>query len=313
MSILSPTLQQGPLQYPQISCCSSSSCSLIAHKPQVSSISPVSTTLSSSCSSFLSSKLRAHYVAVKFLLPPPRPFTIRMAWDGPLSSVKLIVQGKNFELSPAVKTHVEEKLGKAVQKHSHLVREVDVRLSVRGGEFGKGPRIRRCEVTLFTKKHGVVRAEEDAESMYASIDLVASIIQRKLRKIKEKDSDHGRHMKGFDRLTYREAGGPLGVDPLETVSDGEEETVPGGNEDEVDIANEIVRTKYFDMPPLTLSEAIEQLENLDHDFYGFRNEETGDINIVYKRKAGGYGVIIPKGNGKAEKLEPVTIEQSHVS
>ncbi|KAL7106806.1 hypothetical protein ACP275_06G015700 [Erythranthe tilingii] len=217
---------------------------------------------------------------------------IQMSWDASLSSVKLILQGKNLELSPAVKSHVEEKLGKAVQKHSHLVREVDVRLSVRGGEVGKGPKLRRCEVTLFTNKHGVIRAEEDAESLYGSIDLVSSMIQRKLRKIKEKDSDHGRHIKGFNV-----------TEPTESPAAEDLEAIP--NEDEDTVIAEIVRTKYFDMPPLTVSEAVEQLENLDHDFYGFRNEETGEVNIVYRRKAGGYGVIIPKGNGETDKVEPV--------
>ncbi|XP_039068956.1 ribosome-binding factor PSRP1, chloroplastic-like [Hibiscus syriacus] len=240
--------------------------------------------------------------------------TVRMSWDGSLSSVKLIIQGRNLELTDTVKQHVEEKVGKAVQKHSHLVREVDVRLSVRGGEFGKGPRIRRCEVTLFTKKHGVVRAEEDAETVYGSIDLVSSILQRKLRKIKEKESDHGRHMKGFNRSKVRE---PVAVvvdddveaDTEQVAVDDDVEAVPEQEDDS--FIDEIVRTKYFEMSPLTVSEAVEQLENVDHDFYAFRNEETGEINILYKRKEGGYGLIIPKGDGKAEKLEPLVVESAN--
>lgn len=235
-------------------------------------------------------------------------FSVRMSWDGPLSSVKLIVQGKNLELSEAVKSHVEDKVGKAVMKHTQLAREVDVRLSVRGGELGKGPRIRRCEVTLFLKRHGVVRAEEEAETMYASIDLASSIIQRKLRKVKEKDSDHGRHMKGFNRSKVREPDTSIVTDDEEEEEEEIDETVPEQAVEE-NFLGEIVRTKYFEMPPLTVPEAVQQLENVDHDFYAFRNEETGEINIIYRRKAGGYGLIVPKG-GRVSELETTVLEPS---
>ncbi|XP_052180334.1 ribosome-binding factor PSRP1, chloroplastic [Diospyros lotus] len=286
---------------PYPSCCSSASVVSAKAPPQFSA-------LSSRHSGFVNRSL-ANIVKSNVGIAPwnagSRNVVVRMAWDGPLSSVKLILQGKNLELTDAVKKYVEEKVGRAIQKHSHLVREVDVRLSVRGGEFGKGPKTSRCEVTLFSKKHGVVRAEEDAESLYGSIDLVSSIIQRKLRKIKEKESDHGRHMKGFDRLKVRDPGALLMENDSKSISAQEEEQEEreGG-----DFINEIVRTKYFDMPPLTVTEAIEQLENVDHDFYGFRNEETGEVNIVYKRKAGGYGIIIPKRNGEAAELEPMVVK-----
>lgn len=215
-------------------------------------------------------------------------------------------------MTEAVKNYVEDKVGKAVQKHTHLVREVDVRLSIRGGDFGKGPKLRRCEVTLFTKRHGVVRAEEDAETLYGSIDLVSSIIQRKLRKIKEKESDHGRHMKGFRRLKVRE---PELRKVEEEVKSEEKEEYPEllrpvSVEEDEDIVSEVVRTKYFEMPPLTVTEAMEQLENVDHDFYAFRNDETGEINILYKRKDGGYGLIIPKEDGNVEELETIAADST---
>ncbi|KAI3471266.1 hypothetical protein Pfo_027929 [Paulownia fortunei] len=297
-----PSVQKSFTHQHHISCSTSSfssSSGLLSMVSCSNNCQPFS--FSSQNSSFLGLGFKPHEM-VLLNNGSKRSFGIKMSWDGPLSSVKLILQGKNLELAPTVKSYVEEKLGKAVQKHSHLVREVDVRLSVRGGEFGKGPKLRRCEVTLFTKKHGVVRAEEDAESLYGSIDLVSSIIQRKLRKIKERDSDRGRHMKGFDRLKVREPGAL-------TVAEDVEEVPTEGYEQE-DIIDEIVRTKYFDMPPLTVAEAIEQLENVDHDFYGFRNEETGEVNIVYKRKSGGYGLIIPKENGVTEKLESAVLDSA---
>lgn len=68
----------------------------------------------------------------------------------------------------------------------------------------------------------MIRAEEDGESIYGSIDMVSSIIQRKLRKIKEKDSDRGRHMKGFDRLKVRDPEALLVQEDLETLSQEEE-------------------------------------------------------------------------------------------
>lgn len=275
-------------------------------KPSLSNLSSLQSSFNNPSSLINFKPVGASIKTIK----PKKLHVVSMSWDGPLSSVQLILQGRNIELSDNVKSYVEEKVGKSVRNHSHLVREVDVRLSARGGELGKGPKLRRSEVTLFTKKHGVIRAEEDAESLYGSIDMVSSVIQRKLRKIKDKDSDHGRHMKGFNRSKVREP------EPMRIIrEEEEEEVVPLEEEveiaaidDENDFIQEIVRTKYFDMPPLTVTEAIEQLENVDHDFYAFRNEETGEINILYKRKEGGYGLIIPKQEGKVEKVEPLQVQ-----
>lgn len=87
---------------------------------------------------------------------------------------------------------------------------------------------------MYSKKHGVIRAEEDSETVYGSIDLVSSIIQRKLRKIKEKESDHGRHMKGFDRLKVRE---PTVQAVEEKADENEEDALP--QEEDNEIINEV--------------------------------------------------------------------------
>lgn len=199
-----------------------------------------------------------------------------------------------MQLSDKVKEHIEDKVGRAVAKHCHLVREVDVRLSARGGELGRGPKTSRCEITLFSNRHGVLRAEEDSESTYGSIDMAASIIKRKLRKIKEKETEVIRHKTSSSSSSIE--------DDLQLLSDAEEEDlVTEAVEDEDTVLTKVVRTKVFEMPPLGVEEALQQLQNVDHDFYAFRNEDTGEVNILYKRKEGGYGLIVPKPDGNVHK------------
>lgn len=211
--------------------------------------------------------------------------TTCMAWGGTLASVRLIIQGKHLELTDAIKQYVEEKVGNAVHNHGPLVKEVDVRMSVRGAEGGRGAKLQRCEVTLFTKKHGVVRAEEEADSMYASIDRVSDVISRKLRKIKEKDGGHGRTAKMRNAPRIGELLSDEVVD-LQPILDKEVDDLP----------DEVVRTKYFEMRPMKPIEALEHLVNVGHDFYAFRNTDSGEINILYKRHHGGYGIIVPRND-----------------
>jgi putative sigma-54 modulation protein len=154
---------------------------------------------------------------------------------------------------------------------------VDVHLSV-----ARNPRIntrQAAEVTIYANG-SVIRAEESSENLYASIDLVADKIARQLRKYKERRQDQKTQPQ-----------------PTEVVV--AESVVPDLIGDRTpELPNEVVRTKYFSMPPMTLAEALEQLQLVGHDFYMFRNSETGEINVIYERNHGGYGVIHPRnGNG----------------
>ncbi len=192
--------------------------------------------------------------------------------------MKLVIQGKNIEITDSIREYVNQKIEKAIAHFQTMITEVDVHLSV-----ARNPRINSkqvAEVTVYVNG-AVVRAEEGSETLYASIDLVADKITRQLRKFKEK-----RRSKQHQPVKTAEA---LGDQPVVT------ELLP---EREPELPSQVVRTKYFAMPPMTVQDALEQLELIDHDFYVFCNVETGEINVAYERNHGGYGIIQPrKGNG----------------
>ncbi|MEM8643103.1 MAG: ribosome-associated translation inhibitor RaiA [Cyanobacteria bacterium P01_G01_bin.54] len=197
--------------------------------------------------------------------------------------MKLLIQGNNIEVTESIHHYVQQKLAKAVKHFQHLTTTIDVHLSV-----GRNPRVSKshqAEVTVHANGT-VIRAQEQSEDLYASIDLVADKITRQLRKYKEKHL-HKSHTQVKTALRPEEQ-----VVEADLIGDRQ----PA-------LPREVVRMKYFSMPPLSIDEALLQLELVDHDFFVFRNQETGEINVMYHRNHGGVGVIAPhpaethNGNG----------------
>ena len=138
-----------------------------------------------------------------------------------------------------------------------------------------------AQVTVLTKR-GTVRAESEESSLYASMDRVSDKISAQLRKMKERENHGGVH-------THHKMPASIGDTlPAEPVDDtplyARKGTLPP----------EIVRKKYFSMERMSADEAAHQLQDLDHDFFMFRDQETGELQVVYKRRAGGFGVIAAK-------------------
>jgi putative sigma-54 modulation protein len=232
------------------------------------------------------------------LLQPLLLFATQTVQDG-VVGMKLVIQGKNIEITDAIREYVHQKIEKAVNHFQNLTTEVDVHLSV-----ARNPRINSkqiAEVTIYVSG-AVIRAQEGSEDLYASIDLVSDKIQRQLRKYKEKLQHKKTHDQPKTGIIVQEM--PVATD---LIGDRTPE-----------LPSEVVRMKYFAMPPMTIEEALEQLQLVDHDFYMFRNAKTGEINVIYERNHGGYGVIQPRNgnghtankNGKTAQRVESTVERS---
>ena len=191
--------------------------------------------------------------------------------------MKLLIHGRNLEVTPALRDYTQTKLDRAIQHFGDAVREADVHLSV-----ARNPRVpqQTAEVTVFA--HGtVIRAQERSENLYASIDLAAGKLARQLRKWKERHSDH-HHSHGHSASE---------TPATEAVMDDGQVDASLLSGKEAALPEPAVRRKYFAMPPMGLEEARRQLDLIDHDFFLFRDSESGDLQVIYRRNHGGYGVI----------------------
>ncbi|NLZ93897.1 MAG: ribosome-associated translation inhibitor RaiA [Firmicutes bacterium] len=175
--------------------------------------------------------------------------------------MKLLVRGRNIEVTDALKNYAEKKLSR-IDKYFTFDAEAQVTMTVERG-------IHKVEVTAGINGM-ILRAEEATEDMYASIDQVVDKLERQLRKYKTRINRKARQNGG-----------------LKIKNDNFEEN----NEEEDTL--EVVKNKRFLIKPMDVEEAILQMNLLGHDFYVFVNSELAEVNVVYRRKDGKYGLIEP--------------------
>lgn len=215
-----------------------------------------------------------------------------------VGTVKIIIQGRKLPVTDAIKLYVLEKMQRSVQNFNQAIKEVDVTLSARGGDTGThGKKEQKVEVTIYTLRYGVVRVEDKEENLYAAIDKVTDKVERKMQKVKEiaiakgkwpgKAASHD-HVEEQDWEDYRkqvvfEAKALDAEEALDKTFEEVNKSYPAA----------ILRRKVLPLDPITVAEAIEALEAVGHSFYVFREMETDTIQVVYKREASGYGLIVP--------------------
>ena len=173
--------------------------------------------------------------------------------------MQYIISGKNIDVTEGLKEAIYEKIGK-LERYFTPETEVHVTLSVEKER-------QKIEITI-PMKGNIVRAEQVSNDMYVSIDLVEEIIERQLRKYKNKLVDQQQTAASLSKAFVEEE-----------IHD----------DDEI----KIIRSKRFAMKPMDPEEACVQMELLGHNFFVFLNAETEEVNVVYKRKGNTYGLIEP--------------------
>lgn len=178
-----------------------------------------------------------------------------------MGNMAIIVRGKNIDITPALKEYVEKRIGK-ITKYFEQIGEITAILTVEKG---------RHIVEVTVPVNGILlRGEEATNDMYTSIDLVIEKIERQIEKYKTKLA-----------RKFRGSGFKGELVASNVVTDASDDF-------------KIVKTKRFAVKPMAVEEALLQMNLIHHDFYVFTNADTEEVNVLYRRKDGNYGLIEPE-------------------
>ena len=177
--------------------------------------------------------------------------------------MRIIISGKNIDITDGLRQAVEDKLSK-LERYFTPETDIIVTLSIEKER-------QKIEVTIPVKGN-IIRSEQVSNDMYVSIDLVEEVIERQLKKYKNRIIDQKQSAQSLQNF--------------------QKEYIEKEIEDDEDV--KIIRTKRFGMKPMYPEDACVQMELLGHNFFVFQNAETEEVNVVYKRKGNTYGLIEPE-------------------
>ncbi|MHB8644167.1 MAG: ribosome hibernation-promoting factor, HPF/YfiA family [Thermomicrobiales bacterium] len=183
--------------------------------------------------------------------------------------MELHVKAHQIALSSDLQAYIDRKLGRLDR---FLDRVTDAKLELREEQRRTGGVHHIAQLTIATN-FALLRAEEDAAEMHAAIDAVATKMERQITRYRSKWKSR--------RYGHHEGASPL---PAEEPADDQAEATP---------ETRILRTKNFSAKPIDADEAIEQMELLGHAFFAFIDARSGTVNVIYRRRNGGYGLLQP--------------------
>jgi len=199
------------------------------------------------------------------------------------------VRGENMRVSDNLKEYAVEKVNKLDR---YLPNITDIRVDLSRQHTKRGEDLTIAQITLRHHRGAILRAEEklageDDEAVQAAINTAIDKLYRQIDRFKGKRRDRKRRSKDIERFVAT----PEELELAEEVPEYDEIAAdyPITEADETDI----LRRKAVALVAMSEDEAIEQMELLDHSFFMFLNGETGDVNVLYRRANGGYGVLIP--------------------
>ncbi|MBI2872349.1 MAG: ribosome-associated translation inhibitor RaiA [Chloroflexi bacterium] len=199
--------------------------------------------------------------------------------------MELVIQSRNVDLDESARTYIERKLSR-LARHLPSLREAVVEITRESVRDQQGRVV--AQVTMDVNGT-VLRGEERAATVRAAVDALADVADRRLARYK------GRAYRTEQaRRAARRAAQGSSATGLSIEQETSTEATSEGVEEEGELEERLVRVKQFAAKPMTTEDAIERMELVGHDFFLFLNSASGQFNVVYRRRSGGYGLLQPQ-------------------